>query len=325
MQLGDLVAAGEGTLYGYQYEHGKWTGGNLNVKWDPPYDGCHDSKYASVDLIAQHFSPKPAVAQFACTGASFASGIVAPEVSDGTTLRPAEFGNWGTDQGLNAAYDAAKPDLVLISLGANDVQFVHIVEACILNSYAHALNLADLECTQANPGPTIQTDLFDFLPTLEQNDVTLVGWIQARAQAHHVPSPKIVFTTYPDPFPPNGGLTGCTDVNLLYPQQIEYLSSLVVQLDGLIVSTVQSMRNPDVAVADTVNAYTPGTSDHRWCSSNPWVYGLSIYSVLSPSSFESQAPFHPTPAGQASIAKLVIPVVGQLFSSTTSAPASTGS
>jgi len=313
VQLGDSIAAGEGTYYGYKYLHGRWTGGNLDVKWDPPYKGCHDSKDAYVHHVAAQFHPTPAVAQFACTGATFANGISAPEVSDGTTLRPAEFGNWDTKQDLNPAYDAAKPDLVLITLGADDVQFVHIVEACIENGYEYALDLANLACTQANPGPTIQRDYTSFLPTLERNDTTLVRWIEERAQAHHDTVPRVVFTTYASPLPPNGGSSSCADVSELYPQQVRYLSSLVGQLNQAIMSTVRGLQDPNVAVADISGAYTPGHSNHRWCTSDPWAYGLSIYSVLSPSSFESQAPFHPTPEGQASIAGLVVPTVRRLF------------
>jgi lysophospholipase L1-like esterase len=313
VQLGDSIAAGEGTLYGYRYVDGQWTGGNLNVQWDPPYGGCHDSKYAYVHRVAQQFHPVPGVAQFACTGATFASGISAPEVSDGITLRPAEFGNWDTQRDLNPAYDAAKPDLVLITLGADDVQFVHIVESCIANGYEYALDLTSLACTQANPGTAIEQDYTSYLPTLRQNYSTLVRWIEARARAHHEPVPAIVFTTYASPLPPSGGPAGCADISDLYGQQVVYLSSLVGQLNQVITSTVRGLNDPHVAVADISRAYTPGRSDHRWCTSDPWAYGLSIYSVLSPSSFESQAPFHPTPKGQASIAALVLPTVQRFF------------
>jgi len=47
---------------------------------------------------------------------------------------------------------------------------------------------------------------------------------------------------------------------------------------------------------------------------DPWAYGLSIYSVYDPSSFDSQAPFHPTPKGQEALAKSIAPVIDQLFS-----------
>jgi hypothetical protein len=64
-----------------------------------------------------------------------------------------------------------------------------------------------------------------------------------------------------------------------------------------------------VSVADVANAYVPNRQDHRWCSKDPWAYGLSILHVYEPSSFDSQAPFHPTPEGQASIAAIVLRAV----------------
>jgi len=68
---------------------------------------------------------------------------VNPGYFSNTTLRPAEFGDWSTKSDLNADYDAAKPDLTLVTLGADDVQFVAIVEACIENAYQYYLNVAD--------------------------------------------------------------------------------------------------------------------------------------------------------------------------------------
>jgi len=105
----------------------------------------------------------------------------------------------------------------------------------------------------------------------------------------------------------------------------------VTQLNDALTTTIHGLHNPDVAVADASGAYTPTGENHRWCTSDPWAYGLSIYSVFDPSSFKSQAPFHPTPEGQASIASFVIPTVLELFPSaprptvptTSSAPAGT--
>src|SRR5579864_3470559 len=118
VQLGDSVASGEGTLYGYTYDPvaREWSGGNLNVTRPPPYPMCHDSPDAYGQVLATGFGAT--FHQFACTGATFASGISAPEVSNFTQLRPAEFGNWATQQDLNADYDTASPDLVLVTLGA---------------------------------------------------------------------------------------------------------------------------------------------------------------------------------------------------------------
>jgi len=311
VQLGDSIASGEGTLYGYTYDTSsqEWTGGNIDAPWPPPYPLCHDSPDAYGNVVARNFGAT--FTQFACTGATFAAGISAPETSDGTQMRPAQFGNWDTQQDLNAEYDAARPDVVLVTLGADDLQFVAIVEACIKNGYEHYFDSSvELQCTEANPGSTIEQDFFDFLPTLEENYGTLVTWIEKRAQANNVPVPKIVFTNYANPLPPSG--TKCPDTSWLYKKQTQYLSSLVGELNQKIEAAIEGLDKPDVALADISGAYSPAGSSHIWCTDDPWAYGLSIYHMYDPDSFDSQAPFHPTPDGQNSIAEHVIPVVSKL-------------
>lgn len=321
VQLGDSIASGEGTLYGYKYDTKKreWTGGNIDVKWPLPHPGCHVSE-AYGRRVASEFHA--AFHQFACTGATFANGITTPATSEGSTLRPAEFGNWTTQQHLNAEYDTAHPDLVLVTLGADDAQFVAIVENCIKNAYKYKFGGTE-ECVPSNPGSTIQRDFFSFIPTLRQNYQTLITWIDARAKAKApgAPPPKIVFTTYANPFPSAG--TTCPDVSYLYPEQTAYLSSLVDQMNAAIIGSIPTLGSTNVAVADISKAYEPGGADHRWCTNDPWAYGLSIYSVLHPSSFKSQAPFHPTPQGQQRIAELVGPTVLALFERQPPVPPST--
>jgi lysophospholipase L1-like esterase len=318
VQLGDSIASGEGTLYGYTYDphSGEWTGGNIDAPWPPPYPLCHDSPDAYGNVVAKAFGAT--FTQFACTGAQFANGISTTQVDSGTTLRPAQFGNWSTQSNLNAAYDAAKPDLVLVTLGADDLQFVSIVEACIENGYEYYYDLAKLQCTASNPGSTIQSDYFAFLPMLKQNYGTLVSWIEARAKANNVAVPKIVFTNYADPLPPNG--QKCPDTSWLYPAQTRYLSGLVTQLDQTITSTINGLNDPNVAVADISQAYSPQGVSHIWCTDAPWAYGLSIYHVYDPDSFDSQAPFHPTPDGQNSIAASVIAAARQFFTAPPGTP-----
>jgi lysophospholipase L1-like esterase len=327
VQLGDSIASGEGTLYGYTYDDSSqdWTGGNVNVVWPGPHPLCHDSPDAYSTLVGKTFNAK--VAQFACTGATFANGVTAPETDSDGTLRPAEFGNWQTMQDLNAEYDAAAPDLVLITLGADDVQFTSIVEDCIKNGYEYYFDIEKLRCTAKNPGSTITDDFTDFLPTLQKNYGTLVSWIEARAKANKQPAPKIVITNYANPLPSDR--TKCPDTSWLYPKQVQYLASLVGQMNQTIAAAVNALDDPDVALADISQAYEPQGQSHIWCTDDPWAYGLSIYSVTDPSSFDSQAPFHPTADGQQSIAEHVVPAIRQLFgappATTTSTSATTSS
>jgi lysophospholipase L1-like esterase len=249
--------------------------------------------------------------QFACTGASFDVGIAGPMVVSGTTRRPAEFGNWATQQDLNAEYDTANPDLVIITLGADDVDFSDIVEDCVKNAYKKYWHLADLECVDGNPGDSVKQHFVAKIDDVKKNYKTLVDWIKARAKKNNVPAPRILFTNYADPLP--NPKVECPDTSYLYDDQTQYLKQLLAQMNGIITSTVRGFNDKTVGVADISKAYQPADVDHRWCSNDPWVYGLSIYKFTDPSSFYSQAPFHPTPSGQEAIADGVVAAVTDLF------------
>jgi hypothetical protein len=78
-------------------------------------------------------------------------------------------------------------------------------------------------------------------------------------------------------------------------------------------STINGLDALNVSVADVSGAYTANGASHVWCNPDPWSYGLSLFHIYDPDSFDSQAPFHPTPDGQASIAEHVIPAVTTTF------------
>jgi lysophospholipase L1-like esterase len=307
VQLGDSIASGEGTLYGYTYDitTQKWTGGDIDAVWPGPYPLCHDSPDAYGHVLAGQFHAH--FAQFACTGSTFANGITAPRTVDGTTYRPAQFGDLTTNTNINAAYDAARPDLVLVTLGADDVQFSAVVRSCAENNLAHTVDPAlSLECTPTNPGSAVQTEAVTQLPAVGSNLATLARWINQRCRADHK-VPQVVFTNYFDPLPT--GATSCPDTSLLATVQVQYLSTLLGRLNRTITQAITGLHLANVSLVDLSSAF----DGHRWCSSDPWDYGLSIFSLSHPSSLLSQAPFHPTPRGQQQIASLVKPAVNRLF------------
>ncbi len=228
VQLGDSIASGEGTLYGYRYDTRTrtWMGGRIDVAWPGPDPACHVSPDGYGNTVAQRLGAR--FTTFACTGASYANGIIAPETDSGTLgtteLRPAQFGDYATGTDLNAAYDAAKPDVALLTLGADDLHFVPVVKDCVENALATRVGLDTLRRTAANPGPTIATDVQDALATLGPNLRALLGAIRGRGRvAGHVP--KVVVTAYHDPLP-SPSTRRCPDVNLLEPAQVAYLSGL---------------------------------------------------------------------------------------------------
>jgi len=163
VQLGDSVASGEGTLYGYARSPipGYWWGSIAaalgfapcgdNCGWTGPYPQCHQSSYAYGQQIAGALNagqqPQATFLNLACTGASFDTdsnntdgGITTPD--EVAPEAPAEFGQWssttsadgttlsaGSD--LNHSYFVAAPNAVALTLGANDVQFSQLVQNCV--------------------------------------------------------------------------------------------------------------------------------------------------------------------------------------------------
>lgn len=307
VQVGDSVASGEGTLEGWTYNTVKqeWTGGQ-NVSWPGPYPLCHDSPNAYGQLVATALNGT--FTQLACTGANWRDGITGPEMAGGTQMRPAEFGDWASGQGLNPVYDDAHPDVVLVTMGADDIEFAAIVKECVMN--ALGLSHRDrTECTAADPGPMIEKNYMRELPDLAQHYALLAQWIEARGNAADPPHvPKIVFTNYYNPLPRG---RNCPDGFPLDPPQLQYLSGLQDRLAEMIKNSVQAEMGHDtnIGFADFSNAM----SGHEWCSSQPWAYGLSILLANTPSSLSDQAPFHPIPQAQQELANRVGPVVKSLL------------
>ncbi|SRR5579884_591301 len=298
--LGDSVAAGEGIAYGYTYASGdrppRWTGGVVDPSWLPPYPLCHQTAQAYGEVVAQDLHA--ALASFACTGSSYEHGIVGPATNanrdDVTVLRPAQFGDWQTRTNLNPAYDRAAPDVVLVTLGADDLGFVPVVESCV-----EAAVLRNGTCTATNPGPTIRSRVLAALPVLATHYRELAAAIRDRAHADHRSAPRIVFTTYYDPLPEptaDVSLLACPDAAGLSHAEIAYLRSLVDRLNATIEDSLRSEQ--DVTIADVSHAL----DGHEWCTPDPWAYGASVL-LLNPA---SQAPFHPTAAGQQAIARVVL-------------------
>ncbi len=316
VEMGDSIAAGEGTLDGFFYspangETGLWSGGVANAPGFGPYPECHDSGYAYGQLLSAALRTN--FVTLACTGASYAEGIVGPEVfknhlSANVTV-PAQF--------PSSTYEKAQPDAVVMTYGADDVQFSSIAKLCIASALASsprtksivaeaalAADAGPEQCTQSNPGSTVDTDFTEYLPQLKESYAKTVSAIESRGKAASPPRvPKIIITNYMDPFPPNG--VGCADTWPLDNAQLAYFNTLFTALNSTIRSAVIRLNNPNVSFVDISKAL----EGHTWCTPAPWDYGLSVNLQSGILNFGSDAPFHPTPAGQAAIAKVVQPVV----------------
>ncbi len=132
----------------------EWYGGVVNPEWQGDYQLCHDSAQAYGDVLAPMIGAT--LTKFACTGSTYDNGIAFDRRYDGALYRPAQFGNWLGMTNLNPAYDAAKPDVVIITLGADDVSFADVFTFCA-TGYTDAAEVAAIAKRR--------TDRASFAPT----------------------------------------------------------------------------------------------------------------------------------------------------------------
>lgn len=147
--------------YLYGYDNGYWKNwpstspGTWTPSGSPAYPECHQSPDAYGQIVAA--AAAATFTQLACTGASYLAGITgdetfaqgdvypsafldpytvgAPKVPGGGSASvPPQFGHIsdsGTPSNVNTAYSSANPNVVLLTLGADDLRFVDILTACI--------------------------------------------------------------------------------------------------------------------------------------------------------------------------------------------------
>jgi lysophospholipase L1-like esterase len=291
--LGDSIASGEGIGYGYTWNAStlSWQGGSDTGTWTSPNPLCHQTNEAYSNVVAKNL--KSSLLKLACTGSTFWNGIVTGRNTNTQLYSDAQFGDYNASVALNSYYDGSMPDVVIVTLGANDLGFSRIVTSCVL---AARLNLT--QCTIADPGPTIQQSFYTPINngSYVGNYRTLIDWIQARGKAAGK-VPRIIMTTYGNPLPPDNST--CPETFALKSQNIAMLNQLFAQQYQ---KQLEAFSNiPGVWVADLSSVY----KGHTWCNAMstdaPWIYGLSILNFT----LSSSAPFHPTPQGQQAIAQVV--------------------
>lgn len=345
--IGDSVAAGEGIAYGYTYDYDAdspdysyWTGGTDDPTWQGDYQLCHQDTAAYGEVVAEALDAS--LAKFACTGATYLNGITTAQTeSDGTEMRPAQFGLWSDKSELNAEYDEAAPDVVVMTFGADDVQFVPIVKFCVTG-----YTLDDADAVQAladadDPAAAIDAGLADrssdLASAFDEGDTTLRDDVESSYCTADNPGAPIEKMFW-DPINSGEIAQHYRDIvtaiqergadpdygNGNVPEIVftTYHKPLPAGLDGdcwdvwplsadeqsylqSLQDTLQQTLEDAVSGLDGVSVadISGSLSGHEWCTEDPWAYGLSV--ITQDFAIDSQAPFHPTADGQAAIAEIV--------------------
>jgi hypothetical protein len=129
----------------------------------------------------------------------------------------------------------------------------------------------------------------------------LIREIKRRGEAlspDHVPD--VYLAKYYNPFPTSWPSSGCPDIHPtlgrgIDSDEMDWLIAALGEVNG----NIQEVADESEFSGMTIQTVNLGNvmNGHRWCSSDPYVYGVSIR--LSDGS--SPAPFHPTPEGQEAI------------------------
>ncbi len=299
--LGDSVVAGEGINYGWHWDGLSWVETNSTPTWETAGNfasggyarsNCHRSKSSYPSLVANNKNFK--LLQVGCTGASAPNGILSAESFGSAGNVAAQLGNSiGATTYESADYINAAPDIVTLTVGADDIHFKQALEACY-GQFAP-------DCNTPSMDATIRKDLISEAIGLQDvlREIVTLG-----EKSNKVP--HVYVTGYYDPFPDVYPGTSCRDIFPsaatgagLTADEMSFLKSKLGDLNTNI--SLVTAQFPNATYVNIGNVML----GHQFCNSDPWVYGASI---RAPSinggggDPDSPAPFHPTPAGQAVIA-----------------------
>lgn len=319
LSMGDSVSSGEGIGYGI-----KWVKSDTSWEYSSP-DGKVSNDWLPRRSVGPIEEPPSACRRNANAYPYEVARAVGANLThlacSGATAHDARFG-W-TTHGVGipaqlpgpdapAAADAESPitlldpELITLTLGANDVKFGDLVKRCYTG-----------DCG----GVTDDGDTSLLLARQKNNLRAFLSRIAADAEGVSV-KPIVAVALYYDPFPPKYDST-CRDLapgglfGNLSAEEMSFLRAKLKILNANIEEVVYERdangvrKFPDALTVDLGGDLGPLVG-HRWCSDQPWIYGPSIGApaFLGGLPEAAAAPFHPTEKGQAAIASAFVDAVG---------------
>lgn len=196
----------------------------------------------------------------ACSGAKADEGLYGEQEREGTTLAPQ----------LDSAFAAGTPDLITITIGANDVRWAEFVQQC----YAW-------DCGGAVDDGLASAYLLDLRWELYR---TLRG-IKHRSMDF---MPRVILTGYFTPLSTTA--PSCADTRNFSTQEITWLNTQAAALNQVIAQAASWYSFVEYVPVDF--------SGHELCTAHPWVQGVA-----------DPAPFHPTVVGQMAYSRAVLSAI----------------
>lgn len=251
--IGDSIAAGTGLSLAQ-------TGNPSNL--------CAQSSQSYPNLLAAKLNTR--VTNLACSGATVSNGLIGPQ----TITNPAGQTLATMPAQVDRAFQSGKPDLITLTIGANDVDWSYFISQCAAttadcNTNAYTLAMAPLLTR-------LQVQLANTLRHIKDNSGSQTP-------------PKVLVTSYYYPT----SSTACTN-GQLSSKELRWINSETDNLNKAIRQTVAATTKVSSWFKGTYNfaTYVPvSLSGHGLCSATPWVQGLT-----------DAAPLHPNALGAEKIA-----------------------
>jgi len=188
----------------------------------------------------------------ACSGATVQNGILGAQTIGNGTVAPQIDG-----------LPIQPPDLITLSVGANDVRWVSLITKCILSACGSAGDSQQI----GNAIASFQLDLENTLKKIESKYET---------------DPKVIVSGYYNLYPTSNNV--CTVKSPLEDSELNWVQTQTNALNSAIKETV--LRH------SSVRYLAIDFTGHLLCSSEPWLQDIG-----------DPAPYHPNETGQISIAE----------------------
>jgi lysophospholipase L1-like esterase len=188
------------------------------------------------------------VKNVACSGAS-ADNLYNTQTRSGVTLAPQ----------IDAAFASGKPDVITITVGANDIGWQNFIKKC----YAYSCGSSTDNATAKTLRGVLRAQLFKAL-----------WYVNQKSNGN---PPKVLLTGYYAPF----SSKQCSDTAGLTAAEKTWVNSQTAQLNQAIYSVTQWFGTAQ---------YVPVSfAGHTLCSSSPWIQGLKAAAPFHPTATGQKA------------------------------------
>jgi lysophospholipase L1-like esterase len=274
--LGDSYSSGEG-------------GNDYGVTGSTP--SCHASANAYGPAVAKKLDMTGRLKVVACTGAVL-KNLTHP------------YGDHHQPPQIGAVDD--KTSLITMTLGANDLDWSGVLEKCgALHAGSLLASAVAAAATDGEPvAPIVAGELIPSCSTMLSGGVNdriakLVPHLEAADKAieEQAPHARIVVMGYPHPFPskPTSDVRYDGTLIMADPSDQKWMNS---ELDKVNEKIEQAAKDNGVEYVDASDAL----AGHELTTADPWIFPLDRQSWYSLG--PAQHDMHPTPDGQAAMAKL---------------------